>query len=418
MTAPMFDVTPASAHQVVLDHLRRATFAFTVSSRSDTRERAIVQAEPLSNRDLERDSETILQLLDPSWLTITEPTDTSGADRRRPVASFKARETRQIAVKVEVSKTAPMGVYRFRLRVAPEVDPAARSCESAPVSFVVPSQTQKDGPSSPRFARLLVALVIVIGVVTALVVLKRDDPPGSSAPEVTGGTKVPDVVGLDHVHAVEVLRKSHLTPMCARFAISDQSEGQVLGQMPSPGSQAENDEVVALDIAGRAVDVPDLMNKSIIDAKATLSAKGLGWTIGGQQMTGGVASGTVVSQDPKLGARVEPEHVVGLHIEGEGVNVPALEGDSLVQAMIKLQEANLQIGDVTKKPDAAKPSLIVAAQAPEPNHRLAAGTRVDLEVWVGLVPRAQIKFSDGDIELLKKAGLWQTAMDIQRGTHR
>ena len=135
----------------------------------------------------------------------------------------------------------------------------------------------------------------------------------------------------------------------------------------------------SLGVFGAKVDVPDLVGKPQAAAVQTLRTDNL--TVGTTTMVASttVASGVVVSTDPKAGTSVKKNSSVNLVLSaGPPVSVPSVVDQSLAQAEQLLGAAGL--GYTTKFVPSNKPVGQILAQDPAAETKVTAGSKVTLTV--------------------------------------
>ena len=395
-----FDITPANADPVTLGKDGKARYSFTVTSRAEMTVRAIVQAVPLTNQDMPPGSAEALSPLDPKWLKIDDEAAKGPAPAPAPPASgtpagapapggapapaaaarpkaweFRPKETRQIAVRVE-APGAKHGNYRFKLVVALEEDPGAHSSSSSSVCFKVPQVEVRPFP----WIWIVVsaaALLLIGGIVTTILVIN-----GGGEVEANGKVvAVPKVVDMDYVAAAVALGRAGLNPVRAKVTIlPDKPEGVVIDQLPKAGEEVAVDSRVDLEVSGKAVTVPNVVDRLVAQAQELLVDKDLTFKVTGEDVTGKV-KGTILSQDPAAGQKVAPGTIVQIVIEGDGVEVPKLVGLTATNALVTLQARHLDLGTTSKKADATQAMDTVADQNPKPGQKVKSGSKVDLTIW-------------------------------------
>lgn len=100
---------------------------------------------------------------------------------------------------------------------------------------------------------------------------ERWDGPGAY-----GRSIVPDVVGLALQHAIEILREARLAPDHVDYEDSSSPRDTVLKQSPGAGGEADRRSDVRLTLSsGAAVQVPDIIGRSLMQAMSALQAAGL-----------------------------------------------------------------------------------------------------------------------------------------------
>ena len=116
---------------------------------------------------------------------------------------------------------------------------------------------------------------------------------------------VPDVVGLREAQALVVLEQSGFRPQ-VRSVDAEVDVGQVVGVRPEPGDRLRIPADVWLLVSAgpRIVVVPNLVTRSLTEARATLERLGLRLGRVVADSTGEAAPGTVLAQNPLPGTTV------------------------------------------------------------------------------------------------------------------
>jgi serine/threonine-protein kinase len=134
--------------------------------------------------------------------------------------------------------------------------------------------------------------------------------------------------------------------------------------------------------------VPNVAGMTQADASVAVIRAGLqlgAVTFSGRSVTG-VPDGSVASQSPAAGTKVDPASRIDLVLSGvESVKVPNVIGLTATQATINLQAAGLVAGTVTNVATASVPAGMVLVQSPVAGTAAAKGTAVDLQVSQGSV---------------------------------
>ncbi|MEW6515753.1 MAG: PASTA domain-containing protein [candidate division FCPU426 bacterium] len=135
--------------------------------------------------------------------------------------------------------------------------------------------------------------------------------------------------------------------------------------------------------------VPDLSNKSVESARSLLRVKRLSLEIAGYQFDQRVVANRVLSQQPAAGSKLTSGQAVKVTVSrgASALEVPALAGLPLTDALQKLQSIGLNPGRISRLFDAGTEKDAVLAQFPEPDARSSRGSNVDLLVSQG--PRPQ-----------------------------
>ncbi|MGN6612517.1 MAG: PASTA domain-containing protein [Angustibacter sp.] len=135
------------------------------------------------------------------------------------------------------------------------------------------------------------------------------------------------------------------------------------------------------------VAVPDLSGKTVDEATAALKAKGL--TLGEQTTRADdtVPQDQIIDQDPASGSQVDSGTAVTVVVSTgpESVQVPDLVGKTKAQAKAALEQAGLQLGDVTETDTTEQEKGRVVSSNPSSGDQVAKDTKVSIEVASGKV---------------------------------
>ncbi|MFG2519286.1 Stk1 family PASTA domain-containing Ser/Thr kinase [Streptomyces sp. NPDC048527] len=162
--------------------------------------------------------------------------------------------------------------------------------------------------------------------------------------------------------------------------------------------------------SGQFTKVPPLLAKTQTQAKERLGDAGLDLGHVKRAYSDTVKRGTVISSDPRAGARIRDNGAVDLTVSlgPETVKVPDLEGTPLAKAERRLKDAGLEPGMVTKDFDEDVPKGSVIATNPESGTTRKAGSAVALTVSRGApvdVPDVTGESEEDAIADLQDAGL-------------
>ncbi|MFI1563584.1 Stk1 family PASTA domain-containing Ser/Thr kinase [Streptomyces sp. NPDC020490] len=201
----------------------------------------------------------------------------------------------------------------------------------------------------------------------------------TGAPKVT----VPSVIGLSLDEA-----KSKLEGDDYQFQVetktreSSETANQVLDQDPVSGKRVEKGSTITLTIAKAAetVPVPDVSGKSCDEAKAQMTASNLVGNCTDVETDNAALVGKVIGTNPVAGSQVKKNSAVTIQIgkakQNEQVQVPNnIQGQRLKDARKALQQAGLQVGNVTGATD---DNAIVLGSNPSQGSTVDKGTSVDL----------------------------------------
>jgi serine/threonine-protein kinase len=124
-------------------------------------------------------------------------------------------------------------------------------------------------------------------------------------------------------------------------------------------------------------------------------------------ITGTVAPGRVIEQNPPSSKRVAVESVVDIVVEAESVAVPSLTGKMLQDAKYTLQNVRLELGQVKEQMTGRFEPGTVTSQSPQQMIRVAPYTpvAVTVEAESVVVPELRNYQVDQAHELLVRVGL-------------
>lgn len=161
----------------------------------------------------------------------------------------------------------------------------------------------------------------------------------------------------------------------------------------------------------RTVEVPSLVNMSLVEANEAMNKAGLYLKIEGEDFDSVVQTGKIVRQDVPAGNKVKERRAIKVVVsKGPKVlSVPVLVGETLADAESILIQKGLRVGKViTVHADSVEKGRIVA-QRPEPDEHLA--DTITVLVSAGphemsyTCPDFVNKTLDEAMELAKKLGL-------------
>ncbi len=155
--------------------------------------------------------------------------------------------------------------------------------------------------------------------------------------------------------------------------------GDILEQNPGPGVPLVNREIRVVTAKAREARVPNLVNKSIDEAKQLLADIGVEHTE--VQKDSSKAPGTVLSQKPPANAKLSPGTAVELTIATMPlIAVPTLTGKYLNAAKAALKDTGLELGDIRRIEHEEHGENYVLRQDPAAGNQVPIGTTVSLTV--------------------------------------
>jgi len=197
---------------------------------------------------------------------------------------------------------------------------------------------------------------------------------------------VPDLSGKTLEGAKAMIGKAGLVLGKKTDAPGKGKPGEVVGQSPRAGSEVKKGSKVDLTVGAEKkivkVAVPNVVGKSLKDAKAALSKAGLN-TGKETEAPGEGKPGAIVRQAPTPGTRVKKGAKVDLTVGAEKkivkVAVPNVVGKSLPMAKMELLKVGLLPGKETHPLEKVKPGKVVG-QSPKAGVKVEKGSKVDLVV--------------------------------------
>ncbi len=159
----------------------------------------------------------------------------------------------------------------------------------------------------------------------------------------------------------------------------DAQPGEILEQIPAPGTMLTTREIRVVTAKAREARVPNLVGKPIAEAKQALTDMGVEVTE--VQKDSSKAAGTVLSQKPLPNAKLAPGTAVELTIATLPlIEVPALTGKYLNAAKTALKDTGLELGDIRRTEHEEHGENYVLRQDPAAGSKVPFGTVVNLTV--------------------------------------
>jgi beta-lactam-binding protein with PASTA domain len=199
--------------------------------------------------------------------------------------------------------------------------------------------------------------------------------------------KVPEVVGKNKDDAVKLLMSNALEPVIADTTYDEKfPEGSIIFQRPRGGETVKEGRRVYLFVSGGepVVHVPQLIGKSVRDAKFSLERLGLKLGDVDQEPSDypkdmiydqQYAEGTPI----KKGENVNVTVSIG-RIQTGNIEVPDLIGKSLSEAEKILADSSLRVGKINYQPSFSLLPNTILDQYPSKGNKVNKGDAVDLFV--------------------------------------
>jgi beta-lactam-binding protein with PASTA domain len=133
-------------------------------------------------------------------------------------------------------------------------------------------------------------------------------------------------------------------------------------------------------LKSEVVTLPDLVGKTVPQARAELTKKDLSLALKGTESSDRIEKGLIARQDPAAGSRIRVNTVIQvLTSSGSGVvTVPELAGKTLDETLTLLQAAGLTRGELTQVHTPRLPAGRILDQKPGPGTVVERGSSVGL----------------------------------------
>lgn len=159
----------------------------------------------------------------------------------------------------------------------------------------------------------------------------------------------------------------------------DAAPGQILEQIPSPGTPLANREIRVVTAKAKEARIPNLVGKTSAEAKQALADLGVESTE--VQKDSSKTPGTVISQKPLPNSKLSPGTPVELTVAALPlIQVPGLTGKYLNAAKTSLKDTGLELGDIKRVEHAEHGENYVLRQDPAAGSKVPFGTVVNLTV--------------------------------------
>jgi beta-lactam-binding protein with PASTA domain/predicted Ser/Thr protein kinase len=182
-----------------------------------------------------------------------------------------------------------------------------------------------------------------------------------------GTASVPSVEGLSRQSARARLRRAGFEIQERRESSDSVPDGKAIRTSPPDGSTLEKGRTVTLLLSTgkEQVEVPDVTGQSLEEASSTLSSRGFQVTRR-DQPTDNEDPGTVLSQSPDAGGRIDKGSTVTLTVakEPQDVEVADVTGETQSEAVQRLSKDGFEI-DIQEQPvDSQEGDGVVIQQDP------------------------------------------------------
>lgn len=230
-----------------------------------------------------------------------------------------------------------------------------------------------------------------------------------------------NVVGLTQEEAETKLKGADIDFYTIQFEESDEVEaGTVISQSANEGEMVSpsSNLVITVSSGTQSVPVPDVIGKPSKDAAAELVAAGFE-TQFAYEYSDDVEKDMVISTNPEAGSSAPAGSKVIITVSNgkefvEAI-VPDLKGLTKKQAKKKLEEAGLELGEVTEEYSDEVPEGQVIRQSTSANTTVQSGSTVDITIskgpeakttsytasFAGTIENSSYTFAEGETATVK-----------------
>lgn len=202
-----------------------------------------------------------------------------------------------------------------------------------------------------------------------------------------GVVKVPNVIGMKTDKALELLRSLNLDPIESGTRFDETyPEGSVIFQTPTPNMNVREGRRVYLTISGgeEYFEVPDLIGKSIKDAKILLLSSNMRMGTVSYDSTDTSGGETIIRQSIPKNSKVKPETYISVTLPKQpslgNISVPSLVNRSLTEAEKILASDKLITGKIIRVYRSDLNPNTVVDQYPRAGDLVEEGKEINL--WV------------------------------------
>jgi eukaryotic-like serine/threonine-protein kinase len=196
---------------------------------------------------------------------------------------------------------------------------------------------------------------------------------------------VPDVVGEEEEHALDVLREAGLHPEVTRSHDEDVPDGIVLSTDPPADAGTFDGEGIAVVVSAgpRPIEVPRLHGMTAEQAQSALSDLGLRGVVAAEIWSDDVREGLVAGQRPGPGEILYRGNSVELTVSKgpEPFSLPDVTGSQRDEAVTVLQDLGLSVTVESAGWSPFRPSGLVERQEPGPGTTVRRGDHITIYVW-------------------------------------
>jgi serine/threonine-protein kinase len=195
---------------------------------------------------------------------------------------------------------------------------------------------------------------------------------------------VPNVSGFSQADATATLKNAGLNPVALPGASATVAKGIVISENPPQGTPLplKTNVTIYVSTGPQAVQVPDLTNQSLADAKSELLRNKL---ILGTTTTqdSPQSANTVLSQTPAAGANVTSGSAVNIVVASGKSTVPDVRNLPVAEAEQALTAAGFNFQEISQPSSTLSPGIIINQS---PAHDSPAKTGTIVKLFVSVTP--------------------------------
>ena len=237
-------------------------------------------------------------------------------------------------------------------------------------------------------AVVLIGLVIILLVGKTIGLLKFNDTDSEAQEDVLDMVTMIDVTGMDYDSAKKALESIEILCESAYIESEEYAEGTVIESSVKEGEEVERFSTVTLTVSSGtdAIMIPIVTGKTYEDAKATLEKEGFVVTKA-TSYSQDMAAGYVLSQSPAAETKAPVGSTITLTVslgkEEVKVRVPKVLGMTEAEAINKLEEAGLKVGNIGSMNSDDYSKDLVCYQSTSDNSYVEEGTTIDIKLSLG-----------------------------------
>ncbi|MDY5730231.1 MAG: Stk1 family PASTA domain-containing Ser/Thr kinase [Eubacteriales bacterium] len=203
---------------------------------------------------------------------------------------------------------------------------------------------------------------------------------------ISGLTKVvyaPDVQGLDHVRAMEIINASQLKPVVKFSYHNSVAENKVILQSPAPQEKLNKGDAMLIEVSrGKQVDlVPDLISQTMNQAYEKAAQMNFTINVVERVVDAQTPEGVIINQLTPAGEAFPSDRMLQVVVSGGSTFVPYVLQLKQQEALEKIGESKMQIGNISFQ-EVSDPALynVVLEQTPEAQKEVIIATKMNLVI--------------------------------------